>query len=346
EPGIARFSSSVFSVNKVVGLANNVYDFEPISQNVINNINFSVTPPGGAGTPCPAAKTHSIIVYANIYNITGDTDEDIYPFSGVYVFGDNVGHGPTYTGINASPFNMGQVFGDQTNPGFIAYLAGTPYKVRGTWGNLDPASGVFTPNLTYSTGQPNIHIVQFIFTDIPAGKYVIRLASHHAKLTDGDLQQTSTQVLGIVPIGTAHPGTGDRRVAYASNPLKEIEVDCSAGDVNLKGVNDPMFLIADLVSGKSQAVDGYLYEYNGGNPIEMAVVYIHGSSVGALGDAYGSFFTDHNGYFFMYSQSAYAGCDIFMDFCVRGDVICFLNSGFYGGAFVNGVQTSGQGVKI
>lgn len=345
EPGIARFSSSVFSVNKVVGLANNVYDFEPIPQPIIDNIQFSATPPGAAGTPCPAAKTHTIILYANIYGITGDTDEDIYPIpglGGIYVFGARVGKLPNYTGIDASPFNMGQVFGDQANPGFIAYLAGTPYSVVGTWGNLNPATGIFSPNnATYAPNQPNIHIVQFIFTDIPAGKYLVRLASHHAKKTDGNLQQTSTQVLGIVPIGTATPGTGARRIAYASNPLKEIEVDCSVNDVNFNTTNDPMFLIADMVSGKSQAVDGYLYEYNGGNPIEMAVCYIHGSSVGAIGDAYGSFFTDHNGYFFMYSQSAYAGCDIFVNFCTRGDVVCFLNSG-HGGT--SGL--AGAGVKI
>lgn len=325
EPSIARFSGSIFSMNKVVGLANNVYDFEPIPQTVVDNVQFSVAPPGGAGTPCPAAETFSITLYANIYNPYDDLSSLIRNDNGSVVFGDgNPSLGPNATGgataCDATPFRFGQVFADQTSPGFIAYLAGTPYKVLGVWGNYNITSGVFTPDPGFTGAGAGIRLIQFTFIDIPAGRYLVRLASHHATINDGNLQQTSTQVCGVVNMSVVNSPTGSfaRRIGYASNPVKEIEVDCSTVNVNLGGPNDPVLLIMDLTYNKSNGIDGYLYEFAGGAPIEMAVCYIHGNSLGNPGDAFGSFFTDHNGYYFMTSVSAYAGINLIVDLCFGG----------------------------
>ncbi len=161
-------------------------------------------------------------------------------------------------------------------------------------------------------------MVRFQFIGVPAGKYVARLGSHHATINDADIQSTSTQVAGIVRINSVWT-PWQRRDLYFANPLKEIEVDCSAGDANLGFGSDPMFLILDMQNTtgdkRAEAIDGYLYESSGGGPVEMAVVGMHGATMGAIGDAYGSFFTDHNGYFFVVTNSNYAGVDIRVDMC-------------------------------
>lgn len=322
EPGLPRSSGSVFSINKSVGLANNSYDFQPIEQSVIDAIDFSVKLPGPSQTPCSAAPLRTIIVYANLYRPWTDTSALIRKTFGVYTFGDGGESIPPNTATcDTNNFAIGQVFGDQANPGFIAYLAGTPFKVIGTWGDYDPVTDTFTPQPIDTLGSfPHIKMIQFKFVDVPAGKYLVRLASHHATINDGNLQKTSTQVAGCTQISNAEVPWG-RRLGYFQNPVKEMEVDCTSGNVNNGGSNSQMFIILDMNNGvKSNALDGYLYEQAGSVPVEMAVCYIHGSSLGRPGDAYGSFFTDHNGYYFAASGSQYVGIDIYADLCAGGGV--------------------------
>lgn len=327
QPGIPRWSSSVFAVEKKIGLANNVYDFQPVAQDVIEAIEFDVKlpTPGTAEVPCPAAPLRTITFYANFYNAYQDYSPLLRQTFGVYTFGDGGNAtGPGDTSCVSTNFKMAQVFGDQTNPGFIAYLAGTPFKVIGKWGNYDPASGVFTENTIPWSGSfayPNIRMTQFVIKDVPAGKYVARLASHHAKISDGDLQKTSTTVAGVTEINNCYVPSG-RFNGYCANPVKEIVIDCTTGDVNLGGLTDPMFVILDLNQPGNQpqtnAVDGYLYEQKGAAPVEMAPCWMHGNVFGTFGDAFGSFFTDHNGYYFMTSGHAYAAIDIYYDLCDGG----------------------------
>lgn len=317
EPGLAVSSASVASINESLLTANNLYDFDPIPQSVIDNVVFSVKPPSPSQTPCPAAPPRTIIAYAHLYNAFDDKHPLIRKTFGVYTFGDGgSGVGPGDTSCYVSNFKVGQVFGDQDNPGFMACLAGTPFKTRGVWGDYDPVTDTFTPQPIDPVGSfANIPMIQFKWVDVPSGKYIARMVSHHATLNDGNLQQTSTQVAGVCPIENAQIPWGCR-VGYFSNPIKEIEVDCSTSDVNLGGKSSPMFVVLDLNDGvKSNGIDGYLYEEAGKGPVEMAVCYIHGSTLGSAGDAYGSFFTDHNGYYFCASNSQYCGIDILASLC-------------------------------
>ncbi len=333
EPGTPRWSGGVFSVNKRIGLANNVYGFEPISRDVTNAIEFSVKTPDPAQgeVPCEAADLRTIVVFANFYNAYGDYSPLIRNQVGGYVtFGDGGNTiGPGDVSCLVSNYKIGQVFADQQQPGFIGFLAGTPFKVIGEWGDYDPATGTFTPDPAFTGAGSHIKMSRFTFVGVPAGKYIMRLASHHATINDGNLQQTSTQTWGVVPIVNATIPWG-RRIGCFQNPAKEIKIDCSAGDQILGGYNDPMFVILDLNDGvRSNGIDGYLYEEVGGGPIEMAVCGIHGSTMGQPGDAYGSFFTDHNGYFFCTSGSSYCGIDIYLPFCDQGipDVVWSQTSG-------------------
>lgn len=326
QPGLPRMSSGVASVNKALALSNNAYDFEPIAQAVVDAVDFSVllpnpTVPGQV--PCPAAPLRTIVLYANIYNAYGDfASEPLIKRSyGIVTFGSDAATIPPNTpDCHESAFSLDQVFGDQTNPGFIAYLAGTPFKVIGEWGDYDPVADIFTANPTFlGTGMPHIKMIRFTFVDVPAGRYVVRLASHHATINDGNLQKTSTQVWATCPIGYAQIAFA-RRIAGFSTPNKEIVVDCSTGNVNLGGLTGTMFVILDLGDGLySNGIDGYLKEYEGGAPVEMAVVFFHGAMMGTPSNSYGSWFTDHNGYFFMTGSGsgggAYSGVDLIVNLC-------------------------------
>lgn len=307
EPGLPRFSSTVFSIEQNIGLANNVYSFPPVDPDIVDQIHFSVKIPDEV--PCPAAPVRSITVFACLYNPVSESLPLLRRTFDVYTFGDgNSSVPPTDTSNLTTNFKVGQVFGDQTNPGFIAYLAGTPYKVIGEWGDYDPSTGIFTPNPLPWPGPPDhsfphIKVTRFTFVGVPAGKYVVRLASHHATINDNDLQKTSTQVAGLAAMSTASilvpTISGSIFEAYCSNPTKEIEVDCSLGDVNLGLASSNMFVILDLNDGAhSSGLDGYLYEQLGAAPVEMAPCIFFGDILGTIADGIGSFYTDHNGYFF------------------------------------------------
>jgi len=318
EPELPRISSSVFSIQERIGLANNIRDFEPIAQSTIDKVTFGVQPP--ATSTCASPPTRTITFYANIYSPYNDQSQMIRTSFGQVVFGgsDNGGGCPGGSSKTSS-FNVGQVFGDQTagNSGFIGYLAGTPYKCISQQGNFDLGTNTWTYQ-GYGSGIafPGQIMQRFVITDVPAGKYVIRIASHHATVNDADYQNTSTQVAGVVPIFDLAIA-GNRRINMAQYPYKEIEVDCTSLDVNLHNSGDPMFLILDMGDGNySGGVDGYLYETPGGAPVEMNPIAFHGY-------AFGSYFTDHNGYYFVSSakQGGMPAISILTDFCDGNGVV-------------------------
>jgi hypothetical protein len=149
-------------------------------------------------------------------------------------------------------------------------------------------------------GEPMLRITM----RVPAGKYLMRAASHKAKVTDTNYQQTSTYVAGYTTLNAAF--TPLDRLNYAQNPIKELLIDCTAGDVYYTSSLSPMFVILDLSSGFNNGpIDGYLCEQEGQRvPIEMSPVSwrVGGTAPGAeIG--YGSFFTDHNGFYFAKSRA-------------------------------------------
>lgn len=319
EPGLARISSSAFSINKRIGLANNVRDFQPIPQSEIDKITFGVQTPSSA--PCPAAPLRTITFFANIYRPIQNGSSICRLSDGVYVWGNR--DGACSVGNNSS-FGMDQVFADQSNPGFIAYIAGTPYACVSQQGDYDLASLTWT----YQGISPGIHfpnnaMQRFVIKDVPACKGLLRISSHKSKITDENYQGTSTYVAGICNISEAYGGD---RHNYALNPIKEIEFDCTSGDVTLQNGGDPMFLILDIGDGNA-AVDGYLYEsVASGNPIEMNPIIFSGTSSFATSeDAYGSFFTDHNGFYFAMALANDVYVNIYFDDCKGGGFAGYLS---------------------
>jgi hypothetical protein len=316
EPGLPRLSSSLALIEKKLALANNVYDFQPISQNIIDAINFSAKLP--TTVPCDAAPLRTIIVYSAIYLPVATLSSQHRGYivtSGSHV----VFSGPGTSGGGCGsygPFSLDQVFGDSINAGFIAVLRGTSQKTICVQGDLDPTTGTFVAT-GYGTGIvfPHGCVQQYTFTGVPAGKYIIQIASHKSTINDGNLGQTSTYVAGISQISDLSTPTGLN--SYAANPLKEIEIDCTLGDVVLNQPTNPLFTILSLEIGDgSAAVDGYLLEQNGSDiPIEMQPMYFEGVTLGSGVDVFGSFFTDHNGFYFGATDGTQINAYTFSDYC-------------------------------
>lgn len=302
EPEVPRMSASIFAIMKRLGVANNVRGFQPISQTQLAKITVSAV--DAASSPCPPATVRKVIVYANIYTPYKKKSSLIRSTPDGVVFGD-------------SNFSAGldQIFADQDNPGFIGYMAGmsgAEFSCVGVQGDFDLATGIFTPQ-GYGSGLnfPHEKMIQFEFM-VPEGSYLMRIASHKAKITDGNFQSTSTYCAGQCHISELSVSAG--RDNYAQNPLKEIAINAFGGDVILNGGNDPMFVILDLGDeNQSGAIDGYLYEGPGGTPVEMNPIWI-GQAGPASGDAYGSFFTDHNGFYFCTAHTN-PSVKIIADFC-------------------------------
>lgn len=307
EPEVPRMSGSIFAIMKRLGLANNVRGFQPISQTQLSKITVSAV--DAASSPCTAATMRKVIVYANIYNPFGKHSALMRTSYGQVVFGDSdngVGcMAPGTTPPHTSSFTLDQVFADQQNPGFIGYMAGmsgAEFSAIGVQGDFELATGIFTP-LGYGPGLSFSHekMIQFEFM-VPEGSYIMRISSHKSKLSDGNFQSTSTYTAGQCPIFELSVTAG--RDNYAQNPIKEISINAFGGNVILNGGNDPMFVILDLGNGvDSGGLDGYLYESPGGPPVEMSPIWLAQWGPGG-GDTFGSFFTDHNGFYFCASDAA------------------------------------------
>ncbi len=315
EPGVPRSSTGVFAPNKRIALLNNVRGFQPIVPEELEKINIFPSIP--ETPPCSAPLVRTILLYANIYNPLSDDSGKIRNSFTKVVFGNEDGD---CGGGTLNSFKVDQVFGDQDNPGFIFYMAGTQYYCIAEYGSLNIVTGVFTSNpdfvvLDPSLGQPMLRIVM----RVPAGKYVMRAASHKAKATDTNYQQTSTYIAGYTTLGAAFTPL-DRR-NYAQNPIKELVIDCTLADVYYTSALSPMFVILDLSGGASGPIDGYLCEQEGQRvPIEMSPISwrLNGASPGTdIG--YGSFFTDHNGFYFAKSAGAgISAVDIVLSVCDGG----------------------------
>lgn len=310
EPELPRISSSVASINKRLLLANNIRGFQPVDPAQISKVTFNAITPSTHGT-CAQPPTCTIIIFAEIYNLTRVRPGMVYLKGTVPVFGY-----PTFSPAS-DPLSYDLNFGNGQT-GFTGYLTGFPGSVVSKQVDFNKADGTWVEQATLSTPggwtPVNCPMQMFVFDYVPAGEYIFRIASHKVSVGEPNLQQTSTYVGGIVSISDLQ---NYPLHIIAANPLKEIAINAcgiSQGDViTLNGFsaspyNDPtttpVLLILDpTASGTVNAlVDGYLNEDNqDNNPIEM--LPINGWGVNGMGgytEAFGSFFTDHNGFYFSY----------------------------------------------
>lgn len=383
ECGIPRTSACATVVGTQLMLSNNVRGFQPLDQDMISQIKFTALAPPAS---CPVTPLVEVIVYGVVWKPISNKCSPVY-LTGASTPGQFVWGNFPLSGVcdGSNPFTMCQSFADQANPGWIGYLVGQSgaecaviseqgyiNNTTGVWTPLPPASAFNTsPSFIYQSGVACPLMQRWIFK-VRAGKYVFRLASHHAKITDSNFKQTSTYAAGRCNLGTVYSPLFYSGMAayqngplqYASNtipgdtypysgPIKELEIDCSTGSLvyDFRGFNDKILVILDMTdlgatASGGNAVDGYYYESSTGLPIEMNPVYFGvNTSMGSPsgGDSFGSFYTDHNGYFFGYGMGAIS---VYLpsNYCDgNGEVLVFHLNNIFGGSSDYGLFYHGDG---
>lgn len=245
------------------------------------------------------------------------------------------GYGVFLNGLESDSFKLD--FGGKN--GFRCYLKGTQYfsdcewyvstkdfvltKIDGTMNNSKSSDLSF---LTSAVENYSFFVGMFTFT-VPAGRYIAALGRHNVA-GDADYRSVSTYVMGIA---------NSRGASLVSYPLasmsypfqvntvkpdalvtmsKEIEIDCTNGDIDLWGLQDSsgnyvgdMFYVATPFDGTDlhddddwKFIEGYLKEAESNKvAIERFAYDLYHPSQPLTGIQTNGTYTDKNGFFFGYS---------------------------------------------
>lgn len=301
-------SSSVFALNKGIGLANNVRDFDPLDCDVLNNVSYAVTPPE---TVCEISQLRTIVIYVPIITpilYTGGSPTI------VTIWKHNIENSTLFWGLGDAqdnPQSWGQYF-VPGNVGFLGYLAGTKFvsESRQVLFNRTTKNYSYlgfpeqSPNIPYYQGplyynDQNVIALQRFEFRVPPGKYSFRIASPLVLQSEG-YQTSSTNVYGTSTIGN---------LATQTSEAKELIIDCCAGDVIYDNPGDPTLMIYDCTFGPYTC--GHLIEDETSKlPLEWAQVVDEtgGSSIFTP-------HTDHNGFFFGAGTGQYMSLGMWVRSC-------------------------------
>lgn len=277
-------------------LCDNRYGFDNLPCDTIDNMDVTVEEK--AATNC-SIPTRTIKLYAYI----GRCGDNFNYFSqvGYFVGADTTVRFGSLGTNGVSPFatfsETESKFFDldlADKKAFRVYLKGTPYYADGIWTQVNsdnslvplPAPLDFsdTDNLAY---VQNIFKAQGFFIcaftlQVPAGRYIATLGRHNVE-SSGDFINTSTYIEGIansraksvnilnnfpnVPgeITTIKPNSTTGGVNALVSTEKEMEIDCTNGDIDVWGNGADLFYvycpyITSRGNGVFRFIEGYLQE--------------------------------------------------------------------------------------
>jgi hypothetical protein len=228
--------------------------------------------------------------------------------------------------------NMGDdfdlTFADRN--GFRCYLKGTPFFADCEWyysdvnfnlhkldHNIDARSVADRKVVTDIIETQGFFVGVFTFK-VPAGRYIATLARHNTP-SDQDWRSKSTYTMGIADSRLASPSIIANKVLNTVKPnaivnySKEIELDCTNGNIDLwgRGALGDLFYVFTPFDGRYQTnsdtrsrwqfIEGYLFESQStGIPIECFYYSLDKNGYQGV-DVSTGVYTDKNGFFFGYS---------------------------------------------
>lgn len=202
-------------------------------------------------------------------------------------------------------------FADKT--GFRLYVKGTPFFADASWYQVKPdftltkldapidrqnASDMAFLKSAYLGGSFFVGVFDL---ELPAGRYDLALGRHNVA-SAGDYRSQSTYVMGIAN-SRITSGSGLIKPNAIVDVSKEMEIDCTAGDVDLWGSGKDMFYICcpfnGVASGESRwtFIEGYLKESHLSSLAVEKFPYNLTYEDGAFTGNY----TDKNGFFWGYT---------------------------------------------
>lgn len=199
---------------------------------------------------------------------------------------------------------------------FRCYFKGTPYYADGEWYKVDANNNLtkldelldFTNLAVWEDAVQHLkesgNFVCVFDLVAPADRYIATIGRHNVA-SDGDYRNTSTYIYGIANSRTKSDGVHIKPDAVTdTNGLlysKEMEIDCTNGDVDVWGNNHDLFYIFcphihSTGHDNYRMIEGYLQESADTlRPIELFPYTLHGGYI--IGH-----FTDKNGFYWGYTQ--------------------------------------------
>lgn len=323
ENRIPQLSRAMSDLGDSVLMCNNRNDYDNFSEKVTSKLSLSFEE--SANNAC-AIPTRKVKMYAYI----GNAEEDFSYVSQVgYYYGedtqmrfggmryDSTAPDVIVTLSESKYFKLD--FSDRE--AFRLYFKGTQYFADGTWyqvnndNSLHPLSELLDFNtldartLVQNVFKAGGYFVCVFEAELPAGKYIATLGRHNVSSTS-DYINTSTYIMGIANSRVRSFDTGNGLLSIKPNALvsdsKEMEIDCTAGDVDTWGNNADLFYVyCPHISRGSVAkyrfVEGYIKE-SPDRPIGFELIPYN--LTGTNGADNSGTVTDKNGFYFAYTKAA------------------------------------------
>ena len=341
ETGMPQLSIGMGDLGDAAILGDNRYGYPNFGDDVMDNIDAEVVEKENSSCQVSLRKIRLYAYIARmgddftyisqVGNFNGDTDKQMR-FGGLFMTKGSGNSIKAFADGDESRFYQLD-FADKN--AFRCYLKGTPYYADGTWYkvNSDNSLVKLTELLDFSK-VADIDAAGEVFKaqgyyvcvfDIvaPADKYIACLGRHNVA-SSGDYRNTSTYVYGIansrVKSSTIIPNTSQSITSIKPNAIndlngqlfsKEMEIDCTSGDIDVWGNNHDLFYVycphihkddhldvLNLRGDHYRFIEGYFKE-DVTNPIPVEM-WPYSMTHGA-GYDYGKL-TDKNGFYWAYTQ--------------------------------------------
>lgn len=316
QPAQPKVSQVLNKFNSKLGLVNNKDGFTPFPQDLLKKIKLTVTPPQQTNL-----DTRNITIYVPIYNSNkGRYQAVIKDRTNGFVYGGK-GNSLLPLGLGDTPPRpYFQYFTNIDQSGFVGYLVGaglaisTQVYVDANYNLIDDPLHVGLSLSPFQNTQVT-SFQKFVFTNVPKGRYIFRLASQLSNpQSDANFELTSTPVWGVCPFNkNGYVVTNSSR-----GDAQELLIDVCDADYDTLNDNK-ILVIHDCAGSDTQAISGYVYATNkdGFNeePIELASVnYVNGQ--------FGSVITDHNGFYYYGTRGSGRSFTITVrDNCVNRNIV-------------------------
>lgn len=329
QTAMPQVSQAMTDVDDAVILCNNRYGYGNFSKDLLSKISAVVKEK--TSTVC-----NTELVEVTIYGYVGMTDATFEYISQIGFFlGDDKtvrfgGMRPAASasgGVNIDP-NESKFFGLDLadKKGFRIYAKGTPYYADCEWIKVNTDNSIdvmpdeidFLNNDTLEALQAALQAGSYFAMrwklKVPKGRYNIAVGRHSVS-SQGDYRNTSTYVYGIA--NSRQKSSTPRRSALGNYSLitikpnaistwsKEMEIDCTGGDVDLWGNNADMFYIYCPYNhylrgnGNFVFIEGYFQESSDSPiPVELFPYQMTGNDA----DDWGKY-TDKNGFYFAHTKA-------------------------------------------
>ncbi len=327
-------------LNDTAALANNLYDYDNAPQTLVDKLAIRVQSTPVFTCTKPLRK---LTFYAYVGMRTSD---GTYISQVGYVNGST---DPLirFGGLRQASFiqNKARIDVNESNffdlnfagkPGFRLYLKGTPYFADAEWIIVNADNSRTEIQNVYDLSSDDVlELVQQVFEAggyfaarftlfVPSDRYIATIGRHNVAST-GNYRDTSTYIYGIAnsrvksstnflssngiyQLTTIKPNAinNNNGILYS----KEMEVDCTAGDVDVWGNNADLFYIycPYLPGGSFRFIEGYIDE-SAGSPVPVEMFPYHLTNPAFVGTDWGKF-TDKNGFYWGFSTFLASDADI------------------------------------